>query len=141
MMMTHIFTCILFVLMFRSSNAAFTATLPSGNHFYPQNGIIRYNRMLLTDSAYNSNSGVYTVTTNGTYSVSVTMMSGTVAAHLTMRKNSAIYVWLYTGNEYDMATQNVNMNLVIGDQIWMQMNNQASRLFDVYNTFSAVRIP
>nr|CBX41697.1 putative C1q domain containing protein MgC1q48 [Mytilus galloprovincialis] len=141
MMMTHIFTCILFVLMCHSSNAAFTATLPTGSHYYPQNGIIRYNQVLLADPGYNSASGVFTAPMNGTYSVSVTMMSGLVTAHLTLRKNTVTYVWLYTGNEYDMATQNVNMNLVIGDQIWVQMTNRATYLFDVYNTFSAVLIP
>ncbi|XP_071172030.1 complement C1q and tumor necrosis factor-related protein 9-like [Mytilus edulis] len=142
MMMTHIFTCILFVLMCRSSNAAFTATLPTGGaHYYPLNGIIRYNVVLLADSAYNSGSGVFTASKNGTYSVSVTMMSGTVAAHLTLRKNGVTYVWLYTGNEYDMATQNVNMDLKVGDQVWVQMTNAARSLFDVYNTFSAVLIP
>lgn len=97
--------------------------------------------MLLADSDYNSGSGVFTPSKNGTYSVSVTMMSGTVAAHLTLRKNGVTYVWLYTGNEYDMATQNVNMDLKVGDQVWVQMTNAARSLFDVYNTFSAVLIP
>ena len=76
----------------------------------------------------------------GVYSVSVSMMSGTVTAHATLRKNEAILVWLFTNKEYDMASQTINIQLVEGDEIWVQMTNQASSLFDVYNTFSAVRI-
>ena len=98
--------------------------------------------MLCTDAGYNHYTGIFTVGAGkaGNYLVSVTMMSGLVTAHTTLRKNGAIYVWLYTGNQYDMATQTVCMELAEGDTIWVQMNNKASSLFDVYNTFTAVRI-
>ncbi|VDI60719.1 Hypothetical predicted protein, partial [Mytilus galloprovincialis] len=122
---------------------AFTATLPGGNNPYPKDGDIIYNKMLCKDPGYKSITGIFTVGTGmaGSYLVSVTMMSGTVTAHTTLRKNGDIYVWLYTSNQYDMATQTVCMQLEVGDKIWVQMTNQASSLFDVYNTFSAVRIP
>ncbi|XP_071151366.1 uncharacterized protein [Mytilus edulis] len=160
MIMANILKCLLFVFICRTTNgggggdggfggdppppvkAAFTATLPGGVNPYGQNEKIRYNRMLCTEAGYNHYTGIFTVGEGkaGNYLVSVTMMSGFVTAHTTLRKNGAIYVWLYTGNQYDMATQTVCMELEEGDTIWVQMNNKASSLFDVYNTFTAVRI-
>ncbi|XP_063422793.1 uncharacterized protein LOC134707167 [Mytilus trossulus] len=116
-----------------------TATLPTGQNSYQTNAIIQYNRILCPTANYND--GKYIVTVAGNYLVSVTMMSGTVTAHTTLRKNGAIYVWLYTGNQYDMATQTVCMQLKVGDTIWVQMTNTASILFDVYNTFTVVKLP
>ncbi|CAG2214170.1 HMCN [Mytilus edulis] len=120
--------------------AAFTATLPGGVHFFQNGGFIGYPIKLLDNRGYSS--GIFTVLPGlgGVYSVSVTMMSGYVTAHTTLRKNGAILVWLFTNNKYDMASQTINIQLVEGDRIWVQMTNQASSLFDVYNTFSAVRI-
>ncbi|XP_063397677.1 uncharacterized protein LOC134682000 [Mytilus trossulus] len=141
MIMTHIFTFLLFVLMCRSSNAAFTGTLPTGLHSYAQNAIINnHNNVLNSDPNYSG--GIYTVPAGqaGTYLVSVTMMSGDDSTHTTLMKNGAIYVWLYTGEKYEMATQTVSMTLVVGDQIRVQMTNKASTLFDVYNTFTVAKI-
>lgn len=76
----------------------------------------------------------------GTYLVSDTMMSGDVNTHTTLRKNGAFYVWLYAGEKYEMATQTIIMQLVEGDQIWVQMTNKASIFFDVYNTFTIAKI-
>ena len=67
------------------------------------------------------------------------MMSGTFTAHTTLRKNGIIMVWLYTGNQYDMASQTINCDLVEGDVLCVQMQSGSS-LFSVYNTFTAVRI-
>ncbi|XP_063443408.1 uncharacterized protein LOC134723790 [Mytilus trossulus] len=155
MIMAYILKSLLFVFICRTTygggrggdplpvKAAFTATLPGGANHYGLNEKIRYNQMLCTDDGYNYHTGTFTVGTGkaGNYLVSVTMMSGLhVTAHTTLRKNGAIYVWLYTGYHYDMATQTVCMKLADGDKIWVQMNNKASSLFDVYNTFTAVRI-
>ncbi|VDI18353.1 Hypothetical predicted protein [Mytilus galloprovincialis] len=120
--------------------AAFTATLPGGAHPYQNGGLIGFSIKLLDNRGY-SNS-IFTVPPGmgGVYLVSVTMMSGTVTGHTTLRKNGAILVWLFTNIEYDMASLTINIQLVEGGRIWIQMNNQASSLFDVYNTFSAVRI-
>ncbi|CAG2257871.1 HMCN [Mytilus edulis] len=120
--------------------AAFTATLPGGAHPYQNGGLIGYPIKLLDTRGYSN--GILTVLPGmgGVYSISVTMMSGYVTGHTTLRKNGAILVWLFTNKEYDMASQTINIQLVEGDRIWVQVNNQASSLFDVYNTFSAVRI-
>ncbi|VDI18351.1 Hypothetical predicted protein [Mytilus galloprovincialis] len=117
--------------------AAFTATLPGGVHLFQNDDFIGYPIKLLDNRGYSS--GIFTVLPGlgGVYSVSVTMMSGSVTAHTTLRKNGAILVWLFTNKEYDMASQTINIQLVVGDRIWVQMTNQASSLFDVYNTFSA----
>ncbi|XP_063447257.1 uncharacterized protein LOC134726773 [Mytilus trossulus] len=143
MIMTYIFTCILFVLMCGTSRASLTATLTTGYHSYPANGVIKYSKFLCNDPCYNNATGIYTVCPGmaGCYLVSVTMMSGQVMAHTTLRKNGGIYVWLFTGNSWDMATQTVCMKLEVADQIWIQMQNSASYLFDVYNTFNVVKIP
>ncbi|XP_063441023.1 thrombospondin-1-like isoform X2 [Mytilus trossulus] len=119
---------------------AFTATLPGGVHPYQNGAIIGYPIKLLDNSGYSN--GIFTVLPGmgGVYSVSVTIMSGSVIGHTTLRKNGAILVWLFTNKEYDMASQTINIQLAEGDRIWVQMTNQASSLFDVYNTFSAVRI-
>ncbi|VDI30050.1 Hypothetical predicted protein [Mytilus galloprovincialis] len=120
--------------------AAFTATLPGGVHPYQNGAFIGYPIKLLNNSGYSN--GIFTVLPGmgGVYLVSVTMMSGSVTGHTTLRKNGAIYVWLFTNKEYDMASQTINIQLAEGDRIWVQMTNQASSLFDVYNTFSAIRI-
>ncbi|VDI17779.1 Hypothetical predicted protein [Mytilus galloprovincialis] len=120
--------------------AAFTATLTGGVHSYQNGGLIGYPIKLLDTRGYSN--GIFTVLPGmgGVYLVSATMMSGSVTGHTTLRKNGAILVWLFTNNEYDMASQTINIHLVEGDRIWVQMTNQASSLFDVYNTFSAVRI-
>ncbi|CAG2214168.1 HMCN [Mytilus edulis] len=124
----------------RAECPALTATLPGGVHPYQNGAFIGYPIKLLDTPAYSK--GIFTVPPGmgGVYSVSVSMMSGTVTAHATLRKNEAILVWLFTNKEYDMASQTINIQLVEGDEIWVQMTNQASSLFDVYNTFSAVRI-
>ncbi|XP_063442611.1 uncharacterized protein LOC134722907 [Mytilus trossulus] len=156
--MAHILNCILVVFIFGTSmvngqdpvvpgpvvpapvaGAGVTATLPSGSNSYAKDAVILYSRILCPDNNYNA--GKYKATVAGNYLVSVTMMSGTVAAHTTLRKNGAIYVWLYTGNRYDMATQTVCMQLAVDDEIWVQMTNAASILFDVYNTFTVVKLP
>ncbi|XP_076109282.1 thrombospondin-2-like [Mytilus galloprovincialis] len=120
--------------------AAFTATLPGGVHPYQNGAFIGYPIKLLDNSGYSN--GIFTVRPGmgGVYLVSVTIMSGSVTCHTTLRKNGAILVWLFTNKEYDMASQTINIQLAEGDRIWVQMTNQASSLFDVYNTFSAVRI-
>ncbi|VDI18354.1 Hypothetical predicted protein [Mytilus galloprovincialis] len=119
---------------------AFTATLPGGVHPYQNGAFIGYPIKLLDTPAYSK--GIFSVLPGmgGIYSVSVTMMSGSVTGHTTLRKNGDILVWLFTNKEYDMASQTITIQLVEGDKIWVQMTNQASSLFDVYNTFSAVRI-
>ncbi|VDI58801.1 Hypothetical predicted protein [Mytilus galloprovincialis] len=128
--------------MYRTSNAGFTATLPGGVNPYALNAMIKYNRMLCPDADYNKDTGIFIVGAGmaGNYLVSVTMMSGLVTGYTTIRKNNAIYVYLYTGRPYEMATQTVYMQLAVGDTIWVQMTIKASSLFDVYNTFTAVRI-
>ncbi|CAG2249589.1 THBS1 [Mytilus edulis] len=120
--------------------AAFTSTLPGGVHPYQNGAVIGYPIKLLDNSGYSN--GIFTVLPGmgGIYSVSVTIMSGSVTGHTTLRKNGAILVWLFTYKEYDMASQTINIQLAEGDRIWVQMTNQASSLFDVYNTFSAIRI-
>ncbi|VDI39328.1 Hypothetical predicted protein [Mytilus galloprovincialis] len=151
MIMAHILNCILFVFIccisivngviiapVPTTGGGFTATLSSGPNSYAKDAIIQYNRILCPNSNYNA--GKYTVTVAGNYLVSVTMMSGTVTAHTTLMKNTAIYVWLYTGNQYDMATQTVYMQLAVGEMIWVKMTNKASILFDVYNTFTVVQV-
>ncbi|XP_063425329.1 uncharacterized protein LOC134708608 [Mytilus trossulus] len=143
--MTHILKCILcaFMCCTRIGNgpvvSGLTVTLPSGPNSYPTNAIIEYNRILCSSTNYAG--GKYKATMAGNYLVSVTMMSGTVTAHTTLRKNGGIYVWLYTGNQFDMATQTVCMQLEVNDEIWVQMTNKASILFDVYNTFTVVKLP
>ncbi|XP_063443292.1 uncharacterized protein LOC134723665 [Mytilus trossulus] len=141
MIMAHILNCILVVLIIGTSivNAGVTATLPGGSNSYAKDAVVQYNQILVPDANYNA--GKYKATVAGNYLVSVTMMSGTVAAHTTLRKNGPIYVWLYTGNRYDMATQTVCMQLAVDDEIWVQMTNAASILFDVYNTFTVVKLP
>ncbi|XP_071172031.1 uncharacterized protein [Mytilus edulis] len=139
MIMTHICTCVLFVLMCGTSDAASTATLPTGYH----TGVtitpcVKYSRRLCMDPNYNPLTGIYTVTMNGTYLVSVTMMTGIYAGHCRLTKNKVNYVWLYTGNQYDMATQTVCMDLVVGNQI--SVVTSAPALFDVYNTFTVVKV-
>ncbi|XP_063443252.1 uncharacterized protein LOC134723621 [Mytilus trossulus] len=141
MTMMHLFTCFLFVLMFGTSEqceASFTATLPGGYNTNNLKPCVQYNQVLCPDDGYNSTTGVFTAEINGTYIVSVTMMTGLVAGHTNLMKNDGTYVWLYTGNQWDMATQVVCMDLVEGDRIWVIMANTASyTLFDVYNVFSA----
>ncbi|VDI09819.1 Hypothetical predicted protein [Mytilus galloprovincialis] len=144
MMMTHVLTCILFMLMFSTSKAQFTATLPSGYNTANLQPCIQYNmvKCLGMGVNYNPMTGEFTATVAGNYLVSVTMMTGTVAGHTNLMKNNdPVYVWLFTGNQYDMGTQVVLMNLAVNDRVWVRMANGASTLFDVYNTFSAVRVP
>ncbi|XP_071176365.1 uncharacterized protein [Mytilus edulis] len=119
--------------------AGLTATLLSGPNSYAEDAIVQYSRILCPNTNYNG--GKYKATVAGNYLVSVTMMAGTVTAHTTLRKNGLIYVWLYTGNQYDMATQTVYMQLAVNEEIWVQMTNKASILFDVYNTFTVVKLP
>ncbi|XP_063443251.1 uncharacterized protein LOC134723620 [Mytilus trossulus] len=159
MIMAHILNCILIVFICCKSivngqpgpvipppggttpatAAGLTATLPSGVHSYAKDAMIQYSRILCPNTNYNA--GKYTATVAGYYLVSVTMMSGTVTAHTTIMKNNNIYVWLYTSNQYDMATQTVCMQLAVGEMVWVKMTNRASILFDVYNTFTVVKLP
>ncbi|XP_063443407.1 uncharacterized protein LOC134723789 [Mytilus trossulus] len=142
MMMTHMLTCILLVLMYRTSNAGFSVTLPGGANSYALNAMIKYNQMLYTDGVYNKDTGIFIVGAGmaGNYLVSVSMMSGTVTGFTTLKKNNIPYVYLYTRPPYEMATQTVYIQLAVGDTIWVEMTITASSLFDVYNTFTAVRI-
>lgn len=133
--------CMCILNIFKSFTAAFTVILPGGVQPYQKDSIIKYSEVLDNDgNAYDPSTGIFTVDMDGFYSISVTMMSGLVTAHTTLRKNGAILTWLYTNNNYNMASQTVNLQLLANDTIWVQMNNKASRLFDVYNTFSAVWI-
>ncbi|VDI42533.1 Hypothetical predicted protein, partial [Mytilus galloprovincialis] len=122
---------------------AFTATLPTGPHCcaktFPR---VKYSEIKCADPGYDPVTGTFTVAAGmaGKYLVSVTMMTGTAAGHLQLIKNAPpAYVWLYTGNEYDMATQTVCMDLVVGDQVWVQPTYWAMYLFDVYNTFTVIK--
>ncbi|VDI58799.1 Hypothetical predicted protein [Mytilus galloprovincialis] len=123
-------------------SAAFTATLPGGVNPYALNAMIKYNKILCTDAGYNKDTGIFMVSAGmaGNYLVSVTMMSGLVTGYTTLKKNGTPNVYLYTGTPYEMATQTVYMQLAVGDTIWVEMSFKASSLFDVYNTFTAVRI-
>ncbi|CAG2201410.1 BCS1 [Mytilus edulis] len=126
-----------------SVSADLTATLTTGAHSYPPNGVIGYNRVINTEFSNSYSNGIYTVSRGnaGRYLVSVTMMSGLVPAWLTLRRNEAeIYVWLYTGTPWQMATQTVSMALGVSDRISVHMQSTASRLFDVYNTFTVMWI-
>ncbi|XP_063442572.1 thrombospondin-1-like [Mytilus trossulus] len=91
--------------------AAFTATLPGGVYPYQNGGLIGYPIKLLDTRGYSN--GIFTVLPGmgGVYSVSVTMMSGSVTGHTTLRKNGDILVWLFTNKEYDMASQTINIHL------------------------------
>lgn len=104
---------------------------------------VRYNQILCnTANEYNPSTGIFTVQTNGTYSISVSMMSGMLTSHLTLRKlgiSSTYMVWLYTGTNYNMASQTINCELVVGDTMCVYAQSGSS-LFSVYNTFTAVRI-
>ncbi|VDI73162.1 Hypothetical predicted protein, partial [Mytilus galloprovincialis] len=105
-----------------TSHADVTVSLTTGVHSYPANGIIRYNQLIEGNLIpnYNFATGIYTVPPlgNGRHLVSVTMMSGLVPAHLTLRKNGlGIKVWLFTGTPWEMATQTIFMILADGDRI------------------------
>ncbi|VDI05741.1 Hypothetical predicted protein [Mytilus galloprovincialis] len=121
------------------STVAFTATLPLGFTPVSIGSKVRYNRILLNKGGEYT-SGLFTVKTKGLYHVSVSMMSGSVTSHTTLRRNNVVLVWLFTNrNEYDMASQSINLELNVGDVISVQVNT-GSNLFSVYNTFSAVCI-
>lgn len=108
----------------------------------PTGSIVKYGTKLINGdlaSDYDPVTSIYTVPHNGIYKVTVTMMSGLVTGHTTLRKNGEIIVWLFTYKEYDMATQSINLQLQREDKLWVQMNSGSS-LFSVYNTFSAVLI-
>ncbi|VDI36604.1 Hypothetical predicted protein [Mytilus galloprovincialis] len=159
MMKTYIFRSILLVLIMLKhvcqvggiggngvgpSPVAFTATLPLGNTPVSVGNRVKYNQVHCVTGnppVYNLGTGIFTVPTGraGVYSVSVSMMSGFQSSHLTMRKNGVVLVWLFTSNDYNMASQTVNVNLAEGDLIFVQMNSGSS-LFSVYNTFSAVKV-
>ncbi|VDI12462.1 Hypothetical predicted protein [Mytilus galloprovincialis] len=147
MMMKPTLTCILFVLMCRGSIAHFTMTLPSGTTTVGSGNKVKYNTVVdnPTGSGYNPTTGCFTVVAGtgpagaGVYSISVSMMSGFDPSHLTIRKGSQVLVWLYTDKDYNMASQTINVNLVLADQICVQMET-GSDLFDVYNTFSMAKI-
>ncbi|XP_071172029.1 complement C1q-like protein 2 [Mytilus edulis] len=155
MIMRSVLTCILVVSMCRTSTgcirAAFTATFPLEKiscitvlnaQPVPTGSIVKYGTKLINGdlaSNYDPVTSIYTVPLNGIYKVTVTMMSGLVTGHTTLRKNGEIVVWLFTSKEYDMATQSINLQMQRGDKLWVQMNNGSS-LFSVYNTFSAVLI-
>ncbi|VDI29901.1 Hypothetical predicted protein [Mytilus galloprovincialis] len=142
MIMRSVLTCILVVSMCRTSIAAFTATSPLNAQPVPTGSIVKYGSKLINGdlaSDYDPVTSIYTVPRTGIYKVTVTMMSGLVTGHTTLRKNGEIVVWLFTNKEYDMATQSINLQLQLGDEIWVQMNSGSS-LYSVYNTFSAVLI-
>ncbi|XP_071172028.1 collagen alpha-2(VIII) chain-like [Mytilus edulis] len=146
MIMRSVLTCILVVSMCRTSTgcirAAFTATLPLNAQPVPTGSIVKYGTKLINGdlaSDYDPVTSIYTVPRTGIYKVTVTMMSGLVTGHTTLRKNGEIIVWLFTYKEYDMATQSINLQLQREDKLWVQMNSGSS-LFSVYNTFSAVLI-
>ncbi|XP_063412926.1 uncharacterized protein LOC134695586 [Mytilus trossulus] len=147
MIMKPIITSILFVLMCRACTAHFTVTLPSGKTTVGVGNKVKYNTAVdnPATSGYSTTTGIFTVPAtgtgagNGVYSLSVSMMSGTQSAHLTLRKGTTVLAWLYTNKDYNMASQTVNVNLVAGDMISVQMNSGAD-LFDVYNTFSVAKV-
>ncbi|VDI00492.1 Hypothetical predicted protein [Mytilus galloprovincialis] len=99
--------------------------------------IVKYNQPLSMDINYNVATGKYKVPETGTYLVSVTLMTGTVSGHATLMKNG-VYVWIYSGNQYDMATQTVIMELTKGQEIWVEMAN-GHTLYGAYNTFTVVK--
>ncbi|VDI73222.1 Hypothetical predicted protein [Mytilus galloprovincialis] len=122
-----------------TSDAAFTMTCPNGHNIISETpAIVKYNQPLSMDINYNVMTGKYKAPETGTYLVSVTLMTGIVAGHATLMKNG-VYVWLYSGNQYDMATQTVIMELTKGQEIWVEMANGARTLFGAYNTFTVVK--
>lgn len=130
-----------FFLIFIS--AGFSVSLQPGITTVGVGNTVKYNKDINdpTSLAYEKEAGVFTVPANeaGTYSVSVTMMSGYEPAHLTLMKGTDILVWLFTDKTFNMASQTINVVLAENDQISVQMNS-GSDLFDVYNTFSAYKI-
>ncbi|XP_063415223.1 uncharacterized protein LOC134697108 [Mytilus trossulus] len=153
--MTTFLTSIFFVLMCSSCSAYFTVTLPNtGNTVVGIGNKVKYNTNVLTNpattvSGYDPSTGIFTVLSTtaggagagaGVYSLSVSMMvDGTKPTHLTLRKGAEILVWLFAHQRFNMASQTINVNLVEGDQIFVQMNT-GNELFDVYNTFSVAKV-
>ncbi|XP_076071792.1 uncharacterized protein LOC143043296 [Mytilus galloprovincialis] len=124
-------------------NAGLSVSLQPGITTVGVGNTVKYSKNITdrTSLAYEKEAGVFTVPANeaGTYSISVTMMSGYAPAHLTLMKGTDILVWLFTDKTFNMASQTINVALAENDQISVQMKS-GSDLFDVYNTFSACRI-
>ena len=76
---------VLFLRFINLFSAGFTATLPLGFTPVSIGSKVRYNQILLNKGGEYT-SGLFTVNTKGLYHVSVSMMSGRVTSHTTLKK-------------------------------------------------------
>ncbi|VDI22110.1 Hypothetical predicted protein [Mytilus galloprovincialis] len=124
---------------------AFTVTLNQNSIKWRRGEIVKYTRVLTNiGNTYNTHTGIFTVATDGVYAVSAAMIGGKgQSTHYTLRKNGQEMVWLFTGPQFDMAAQTINLALRKGDRLWIQLDWLPVHIFHIvhpYHQLSAILI-
>ncbi|VDI84061.1 Hypothetical predicted protein [Mytilus galloprovincialis] len=128
-----------------SQFTAFTVTLNRNSIIWKKGDILKFTRVLTNiGNTYNIYTGIFTVATDGVYAVSAAMIGGKgQSTHVSLRENGQVMVWLFTGPQFDMAAQTINLALRKGDRLWLRMEAHRVHIFHIvhpYHQLSAVLI-
>jgi hypothetical protein len=122
---------------------AFTAIL-SKSISLGRKQVIRYDKTITNvGEAYTPSTGIFLVPVSGIYTLSVSMMGHPKnGIHLQLVRNGSELVRLWTGGggSYELASHTINVELTIGDGVWVQRKDSTGANVygsETYNIFSA----